>query len=213
MKRQVSALILLSVLIPASTGACSFDGLDVDRLVEDVIRRLPRDYSEPGAATPLDLVPGFITVDAASYSGFDLLRPFGPLHLYCRDGTRMIQLDLMAPDTTLKITRPLKACSGKTGSIISTAGARVTVTFKVVNATNPMSENDSSGASLVNVDVPAPVSISSINMSLQGGGEVPEAAFALAWRLFPAVAAEVWQDVLKWRLYGLLNILTSAPSF
>ncbi|XP_077552056.1 uncharacterized protein LOC144166406 [Haemaphysalis longicornis] len=211
MKHQVSALILFGVLFPASTSTCSFEGLDVERLLNEVIKQLPHNYSEPGAAAPLDLVPGFITVEAARYSGFDLLRPFGPLHLYCRNETRMVQLDLMAPETALKITRPWKTCYGKTGVIISTAGARVTVTFKVVNATNPISENDASGSFLMNADVPAPVSINSINMYLQGGGEVPEVAFSLAWRLFPGGATEVWHDVLKWRLYSLLNNLTSVP--
>lgn len=183
-----------------SEASCDFSGLDLDEMVNDVVSQLPAEHSGP-RRPPEEVIPGLF-LGSVVYAGLDQLRPYGPLLPYCRNGSRLVQVDLAATEGQLKVLLPWKTCAGQKGTIETTTGARGTVTFKVVRLSDM---EGSSPASLVHHSGPTPVIVDPVSVYLRGAGDILGTAFTVVGKLFPQLPKEFWLDVLSHRLRVLLT--------
>ncbi|KAH7941650.1 hypothetical protein HPB49_015852 [Dermacentor silvarum] len=121
---------VVSVYIRGAEDAdyCDFSGIDLYEKVNAVVNELPPEYSQPDRK-PEEVIPG-VFLGTIVYKGLDNLRPYGPVFSHCRNGTRLVQVDLATDDRLMEAFMPWKTCGGQQGSIRTYASARVTVTFK-----------------------------------------------------------------------------------
>lgn len=211
--RRFSVVLLLCVgMVRAVTQfktspadeSCDFSGLDLDRMVNDIVSQLPAEDSGP--KRPFDeALPGLF-VGSLVHTGFDKLRPYGPLLPYCRNGSRLVQVDLATTEDLLKVSVPWKTCAGQKGTAETTTGARVTVTFEVARLTG---KEGSTGATLVHHSGPTPVAVESVSVYLRGAGDILGGAVTVVGKLFPQMPKEFWLDVLTYRLRAILRGITS----
>lgn len=186
-------------------ASCDFSGLDLDEMVNDVVSQLPAEY--PRHKRPFEeVIPGLF-VGSIVHTGLDKLRPYGPPLPYCRNGSRLVQVDLATAGDQLKALVPWKTCGGQKGTIETTTGARVTVTFKVVRLTG---KEGSTQAALVHHSGPTPVIVESVSIYLRGAGDILGTAFTVVGKLFPQMPKEFWLDVLTHRLRVILQDITSS---
>ncbi|XP_037577189.1 uncharacterized protein LOC119459548 [Dermacentor silvarum] len=181
---------------------CDFSGIDLYQEVDAVIKELPPEYSQPDRK-PEEVIPG-VFLGTIVYKGLDNLRPYGPVLSYCRNGTRLVQVDLATDDRLMEAFMPWKTCGGQQGSIGTYASARVTVTFKVVDT----STAEPSVKNQVNLDHhsgPTPVSVHAVSVYLRGAGDTVGSAVEIASKLFPQLPKEFWLDMVTWRLRTVLK--------
>lgn len=181
-------------------ASCDFSGLDLDEMVNDVVIQLPAEYSRLKRPAE-EVIPGLF-LGSVVHTGLDKLRPYGPLLPYCRKGSRLVQVDLAATEHQLKASLPWKTCAGQKGTIETTTGARVTVTFEVVR---PTDKEGRTHAILVHHSGPTPVIVEPVSVYLRGAGDILGTAFTVVGKLFPQMPKEFWLDVLSHRLRALLR--------
>lgn len=181
-------------------ASCDFSGLDLDEMVNGVVIQLPAEDSGP-KRPPEEVIPGLF-LGSVVHAGLDKLRPYGPLLPYCRNGSRFVQVDLAPTEGQLKVWLPWKTCAGQKGTIETTTGARVTVTFEVVR---PTENEGSTHAILVHHSGPTPVIVEPVTVYLRGAGDILGTAFTVVGKLFPQLPKEFWLDVLSSRLRALLR--------
>ncbi|XP_077521575.1 uncharacterized protein LOC144132794 isoform X2 [Amblyomma americanum] len=177
--------------------SCDFSDMDLDNMVDAVVKKLPSEYLNPNLKVD-KVIPG-LTVGRMAYTGLDKLKTYGPVLPYCRDGLRLVQVDLASRDEELAAAMPWEYCGGKKGELGSRASGRVTVTFKV---------DDSSGnkeAKLVHHSEPKLVSIEKMSMYLYGAGDLIGGVFAACRLVLPEVPRSFWQDLLTTRLGAILK--------
>ncbi|XP_075556956.1 uncharacterized protein LOC142589053 [Dermacentor variabilis] len=209
-----TALMLVSVGMAAAvpppyvpTGDCDFSGLDFDAMVNDIIGKLPTEYSTK-RAKPDEVVPG-LYLDSIVLKGMDILRPYGAALGYCRNGTRLVQVDLATTHGPLAVIVLWKTCGGQNGTIVTYTGARVTVIFEVVDPHGEEAKSNGGAARLVHHSGPMPVHLDDALVSLNGAGEFLGIAVAFLSKLFPQIANEFWNDTVS---YTLRNILKEASN-
>ncbi|XP_077540227.1 uncharacterized protein LOC144152698 [Haemaphysalis longicornis] len=98
MASSMTAVIFLFLASASATqttspGSCSFADEDLEHVIEnDLIAKLPSvRLSNKGLYEP----SGELTTVNATIEGVDSFRLFGPLLPYCRNGTRVVQFDLV----------------------------------------------------------------------------------------------------------------------
>ncbi|XP_075556953.1 uncharacterized protein LOC142589051 isoform X2 [Dermacentor variabilis] len=206
----ITALMLVSVgmarAVPSpylQTGDCNFSGLDLDAMVNDIIGRVPKEYSikSPNSG---DVVPG-LSLGAVVFKGMDMLRPYGAALGYCRNGTRLVQVDLANTDGVLEATVPWKTCGGQKGTIETYSGARVTVIFEVVDPHGEEAKSNGGAARLAHHSGPIPVHLDDAFVSLNGAGEFLGIAVAVLTKLFPQLPKEFWNDTVSYTLRDILK--------
>ncbi|KAL1442925.1 hypothetical protein MTO96_030553, partial [Rhipicephalus appendiculatus] len=118
--------------------ACDFSGVDLERMVRDVLKHLPVTYAEH-ENWPEAFFAGLLS-SSIIYTGFDKLKLSGPVVPYCRNGTRLVQVELATTGERTRLLPRLswKTCNGLNGTFGTYTGARVTVTFEVVKPGYPL---------------------------------------------------------------------------
>lgn len=211
--RRFSVLLFLCVgMVRAITQfktspadeSCDFSGIDLDEMVNDIVSQLPAEYSGP--KRPFDEVLPGLFLGSVVHTGLDKLRPYGPLLPYCRNGSRLVQVDLATTEDQLKVSVPWKTCAGQRGTAETTTGARVTVTFEVVR---PADKQGSTHATLVHHSGPTPVAVESVSVYLRGAGDILGSAVTVVGKLFPQLPKEFWLDMLTYRLRAILRGIAS----
>ncbi|XP_077521718.1 uncharacterized protein LOC144132877 [Amblyomma americanum] len=215
MKIPVTAAVLLlatgsALAIPKTIGpedGCNFSGLDLDNMVNAIVSQLPPEYSQPDKK-PEEIIPG-VFLGTIVYTGLDRMRQYGPALGYCRNGSRLVQVDLDTGDDVVVAFTPWKTCAGQEGRLSSHATARVTVTFKVVDAS---ADSNDIGFKLIHHSGPSPVSIEGVSMYLDGAGELLGNAVTMLCDLFPQRPREFWRNMFTWRLRTILREISGLPS-
>lgn len=211
----IGAVILMSARMTSaapqetkgSSESCDYSGMDLDRMVNTVIDKLPEEYSQPDRK-PQEVVPGLF-LGTIVYLGLNNLRPYGPVHRYCHNGQTFAQVDLATTDGRLKAFMPWMTCAGKNGSIEGYAKARVTVIFKVVDPTLDERRNSATGSSLLKGLRPQLVSLDDLYIRLRGAGDILETAASIFGKLFPQLQQDFWFELVTWRLENVLYEITA----
>lgn len=190
------------------TVGCDFSGLDLDAMVNDIIEKLPSEYSTKGSK-PGEVVSGLF-LGPITFRGMDKLRPFGAVVGYCRNGTSLVQVDLATMSGMLEAVMPWKTCGGQKGTIETYAGARATIIFEVVH---PRDEGESSGAGpkLVYHSGPIPIYMDDVYVSLNGAGEFLRTTVAVLSKLFPQLPKEFWMDAIGDKLRRAIEEASRKP--
>lgn len=212
--RRLSALLLLCVgmvrAIPQlntspADAFCDFSGLDLEEMVNSVVRQVPAEFPGPQRPTQ-EVIPGLF-VGTVVNTGLDKLRPYGPILPYCRNGSRLVQVDLATTANQLKASMPWKTCGGQKGTVETTTGVRMTVTFEVVRRSD---KEGSTHETLVHHSGPTPVSMESVYVTLRGAGDILGTAVTVVGKLFPQLPKEFWMETLTFRLHVILRDITSS---
>nr|XP_050037378.1 uncharacterized protein LOC126534173 [Dermacentor andersoni] len=186
---------------------CDFSDLDVEKMVDSIVRRLPQSYSTPGQK-PEEIVLG-ITMDPPVLKGLDNFEPYGPLFSYCRKGAKLVQLDLVT-DRLMELSAAWKTCNGKEGVIGTYGTARVTVTFEVVNVTGE-DNFQAKGKKLVLHSDPNPVDVSVVSVYIRGVGELLSNVVSASRLFLPKLPTELLTNEVRFRFRQILKDLTERP--
>lgn len=190
-----------------SSDRCDFSGLELEKMVDNVFRHLPASHTSP-RDKPQRIIPE-ITIDPPVIKGLDNFEPYGPVFSYCRNGAKLVQVDI-ASDRLIELSAAWKTCSGKDGVIGTYGTARVTVTFEVVNATREDGLQEK-GMKLVLHGYPKAVGVNVVSVYIRGAGELL-GNFVEASRIFlPKLPMELLTDVVTFRLRQIVKDLTERP--
>lgn len=212
MRKGRAVLFLLCFLLPyarpqttSSAGTCDFSGLNLELMVTDVLSHLPVQYAEH-EHWPEAFIAGFLS-SSVVYTGFDKLKLFGPVVPYCKNGSRLVQVDLATSgEDQVSAWARWKTCNGLNGTFGTYTGARVTVTFEVVNPTFP--RRGGSVPVLTHHSGPRPVFIDKVSLFLDGAGDVLATVTAVVGKLFPQFSKEFWIYGLTTKLGNILSIVS-----
>ncbi|KAL1480503.1 hypothetical protein MTO96_050971 [Rhipicephalus appendiculatus] len=111
-------------------GQCDFSKINAEQMVRNIVGKLPSSYTDP-EMRPEEIFLG-ITLGVPVLKGADIFKLYGPVSTYCRNGARLVQVDIVA-DYPIDFSAPWKICSGKKGVVGIHGTARVTVTFEVTH--------------------------------------------------------------------------------
>ncbi|XP_037575901.1 uncharacterized protein LOC119458150 [Dermacentor silvarum] len=215
MKRRTQLVLLAACTVmlicfaqaEESSDMCDFSGLDLEKMVDNIFRRVPASYSTP-RDKPLQIIPE-ITIDAPVIKGLDKFELYGPVFSYCRNGAKLVQVDIVF-DRLIELSATWKTCSGTEGVIGTYGTARVTVTFEVVNATREDGLQEK-GMKLVLHGYPKAVGVDVVSVYIRGAGELL-GNFVAASRIFlPKLPMELLTDVVTFRLRQIVKDLTERP--
>ncbi|XP_077552023.1 uncharacterized protein LOC144166382 [Haemaphysalis longicornis] len=194
------ASVIESMATP-SGDPCDFSGLDMEDMVNTIVRRLPSRYTPP-ALHELEFTSGIF--GRPIYHNMDKLETFSPVVGFCRDGLKLIQVDLVNTVGLLHMVTPWRTCGGKNGTIDVDIRARVTVTFEVADPmviTNP-TLNESP---VTLHGVPQPVFVETESVRVKGAGEVFDTVASVLGRLVPGIFEEKAEELVTYRLRDVLN--------
>ncbi|KAH6926742.1 hypothetical protein HPB50_021451 [Hyalomma asiaticum] len=218
------------------TVGCDFSGLDLDAMVNDIIEKLPSEYSTKGSK-PGEVVSGLF-LGPITFRGMDKLRPFGAVVGYCRNGTSLVQVDLATMSGMLEAVMPWKTCGGQKGTIETYTGARATIIFEnksthkhsqaeafivlwlhcvawliPCRSSTPVTRENPSGAGpkLVYHSGPIPIYMDDVYVSLNGAGEFLRTTVAVLSKLFPQLPKEFWMDAIGDKLRRALEEASRKP--
>lgn len=200
------SLVFASVQAVSAQDKCDFSDVDTEEMVENVLRKLPHLYTVPNMK-PVEIFLG-ITFGPVQLKGADIFKLYGPVSKYCRNGARLVQVDIIA-DRPIDFFTPWKICSGKEGVLGVQGTARVTVTFEVANAT--ASSEPKGERKLVVVGELMPVNTRVNAVYLRGAGEVLQNAVGYSRILLPAISDELWEGAVKFELRKMLQKATEDP--
>ncbi|XP_075721486.1 uncharacterized protein LOC142764837 [Rhipicephalus microplus] len=200
------SLVFASVQAVSAQDKRDFSDVDTVEMVESVLRKLPHLYTVPNMK-PVELILG-ITFGPVQLKGADIFKFYGPVSKYCRNGARLVQVDIIA-DHPIDFFTPWKICSVKEGVLGVQRTARVTVTFEVANAT--ASSEPKGERKLVVVGELMPVNTRVNAVYLRGAGEVLQNAVGYSRILLPAISDELWEGAVKFELRKMLQKATEDP--
>lgn len=186
---------------------CDFSGLDIDDMVKTIVQRLPSHHT-PSFRKEEEVFSGFF-LGPTTYNNMDKLETFSPVVGFCRDGLKLVQVDLLNSKAPLHVVMPWKTCAGKNGTVEIYTRARVTVTLKVVDPT--IVTNETLGESpMVHHGIPQPVFVEVVSLRLKGAGEVLGTVASVLGRLFQSIVREFGEEMVTYGLRDVLNEIGSS---
>ncbi|XP_077552022.1 uncharacterized protein LOC144166381 [Haemaphysalis longicornis] len=135
----------------ASGDPCDFSGIDMEDMVKTILLRLPSHHTQSNRHAE-EVVSGFF-VGPTEYKNMDDLEMFSPVVGFCRDGLKLMQVDVLNTKVPMLVLIPWRTCGGKNGTIEALTQARVTLTFRVVDPTVITNETRNE-SSMIHADVP-----------------------------------------------------------
>ncbi|KAK8780683.1 hypothetical protein V5799_017978 [Amblyomma americanum] len=202
--KLLAAAVLMALAVAAGAfstrgGKCDTPDIDLDGEVDKLLEKLPK-------AHPLGIRQGFSSVFAGleigdvTVTGMNKIERSGPVVPYCKNGSSIVQADLINP-AAVQFTMPWKTCGGQKGNIhLSADLSRFTLDLSVAN-------EESSGKYLSMGDdfSPVPVMTYNVNFVVEGLGRPGNIASGVLSKLFPSVFLEVWMQAFFWSLRGVLD--------
>lgn len=186
----------------ASGDPCDFSGIDMEDMVKKILRRLPSHHTKSNGHVE-EVVSGFF-VGPTEYKNMDDLEMFSPVVGFCRDGFKLMQVDVLNTKAPLLVLIPWRTCGGKNGTIEVFTQARVTLTFRVVDPTVITNETRNESP-MIHPDVPQLVYMSVGRLRLRGAGEVLGAVAMHLGKLFPGIIKELGHEMVTYILRDVLN--------
>lgn len=193
---------VMEPMATASADSCDFSGMDKEDLVKTILRGLPSHHTQSNSHAQ-EVVSGFF-VGPTEYKDMDKLETLTPVVGFCRDGLKLMQVDLVNTKGPLLVVIPWRTCGGKNGTIELYMRARVTVTFKVADPTVITNETLNESR-MIHPDVPQPVFVEVGAFRLRGAGEVLGTVASVLGRLFQGIVKELGEEMVTYRLRDVLN--------
>ncbi|KAL1415331.1 hypothetical protein MTO96_029602 [Rhipicephalus appendiculatus] len=189
-----------------SEGQCDFSKINAEQMVRNIVGKLPSSYTDP-EMRPDEIFLG-VTLGVPVLKGADIFKLYGPVSTYCRNGARLVQVDIVA-DYPIDFSAPWKICSGKEGVVGIHGTARVTVTFEVANAT-AQDQPHAEGKLVLHGEL-MPVNTKVNSVYLRGAGELLQNAAGASRIFLPAISAEIWEGTMKFVLRKMLKEAIERP--
>ncbi|XP_077552027.1 uncharacterized protein LOC144166387 [Haemaphysalis longicornis] len=186
----------------ASGDPCDFSGLDMEDMVKTIFLRLPSRYTQHNSHEE-EFVSGFY-VGPTVYHNMDKLETFGPVVGFCRDGLKLMQVDVANTMALLHVVIPWRTCGGKNGTIDFYNSARVTVTFQVTDPT-VITNQTLNESPMIHHGIPLPVFVTAESVRVKGAGEVVGAVASNLRILFQGIVNEIGEEMVTYRLRDALN--------
>lgn len=213
-------LILCATIAHAVMGSsttpngepCDFSGIDVENTVTGVLDRFPVEY-DPELNREPSITVGGVSLHDPIYTGLDRLEQQGPVKGYCRNGTRLVHVELATSGgNLLKVFIPWSTCAGERGTLQLSARVRFTLTFEVIpnNDARPSARR---APQLRLRNGPVPLSVDPVDVLLQDAGEVPRALVLYLAKLFPQLQRQYWMHIFNYGLRDAIkNSVESLPA-
>lgn len=209
----VAVVVLLSAgflsAVPQSGATsvgetCDFSGLDLEDMVQTLVGRLPSTYTPPNGKAE-EIVSGLF-VEPTVYKNMDKLHPITPVVGFCRDGLKLVQVDLANSNAPLHVVIPWRTCGGKNGTLETYNQARVTVTLKVADPGADVTNQTLNESPMVHHGIPVAVDVQVGAVALRGAGEVLGTVVSVLGRLlFQGIARELGDEMVTYKLRDVVN--------
>ncbi|XP_050037351.1 uncharacterized protein [Dermacentor andersoni] len=190
-------LCLLAASVAAIPEKCQIPDEDWEELVDQFLAKIPNDYSFPGphdATKHNEVLSGF-TVGDITLSGLSNLKRYGTVRVFCKNGKPVVDI-VMGSHVPMKMSVPWKYCGGKTGLLGTQAKhVKVCIGFDV--------EQVDGKVALRPVRV-SPKWIETMDVKLEGAGDVVKTVAHLMGKLMPAFVKDFWIENLPWRMHKIL---------
>uniref|UniRef100_A0A131Z0T9 Metastriate one of each protein family n=1 Tax=Rhipicephalus appendiculatus TaxID=34631 RepID=A0A131Z0T9_RHIAP len=192
---------LLAATVVAIPEKCHIPDEDWEELVDQFLAKVPNEYTFPGpneATKHNEVLAGF-TVGDMTLSGLSYLKRYGTVRVYCKNGKPHVDI-AMGSQAPVKMSIPWKYCGGKTGLLGTQANhVKICIGFDVVE--------DGGKVALKPVRV-SPKWIESMDIKVDGAGEVVNTVAYLMGKLMPAFVKDFWIENLPWRMHKMLEQIT-----
>ncbi|XP_077552026.1 uncharacterized protein LOC144166385 [Haemaphysalis longicornis] len=193
---------VMESMATASGDPCDLSDVDKEDMVKTILRGLPSHHTQSNSHAQ-EVVSGFF-VGPNEYKDMDKLETFTPVVGFCRDGLKLMQVDLVNTKGPLLLVIPWRTCGGKNGTIEVYFKARVTVTFKVADPT-VITKQTLNESPMIHPDVPLPVFVDVVAVGLKGAGDVLGTVASVLGRLFQGLVKELGEEMVTYRLRDVLN--------
>lgn len=175
-----------AMAVVSSGSSCDFSSVSVEDAIDKLIAQFP-EYEIIGPEKYYPVFAGF-EISGSNVSGFHKLHQYGPVMPYCRNGTRLVQVDFINFGDVL-IATPWKHCSGHQGTFsLRSMLSRFTVQFHV-----GLSDEDGETKLSYN-GFTIPVTTENIQAEVDGAGRNVNVVAGVLAMMFPEVTKEMWNQ-------------------
>ncbi|XP_037499286.1 uncharacterized protein LOC119373331 [Rhipicephalus sanguineus] len=193
---MVSLTFGLASAIPAK---CHIPDEDWQVLTEQFLAKMQSEYIFPrgsnNSSKNNEVLPG-VTTGETTLTGLSHLERYGTVRVYCKNGKPRVDVSLVAR-APLKMSMPWKYCGGKSGVVTTLAKhVKVGIGFEVDEVGN--------NVTLRPVWV-SPKWIETMDVQLEGAGDVIKTAASIMGKLMPAFVKDFWIENLPWRIHKVLE--------
>lgn len=190
----------------SSADTCDFSGLDLENTVRGMLDRFPVEYDPERGEEPSVVVAGVSLYDPI-YTGLDKLEPQGPVKGFCRNGTRLVHVELATSGgNMLKVFIPWSTCAGERGILHLSARVRFTLTLEVVPLIDARLPSPAA-PKLVLRNGPVPLFVDPVDVLIQDAGEVLRFLVLYLAKLIPQLPRQYWMHLLN---YGLRDAIKNS---
>ncbi|KAK8764323.1 hypothetical protein V5799_033074 [Amblyomma americanum] len=131
-------------------------------------------------------------------AGLNNLKRYGTVHVFCKDGKPHVDIT-MGSQGPLKMSVPWKYCGGVTGTVGTQANhVKICVGFDV---------EEVDGKVTVRPVRVSPKWIETVDVKLDGAGDVAKTATHIVSKLMPAFVKDFWIENLPWRMHRIMEQL------
>ncbi|XP_037500005.1 uncharacterized protein LOC119374025 isoform X1 [Rhipicephalus sanguineus] len=198
---SMAAAAILALLTALSLGrltesACDGRGLKVFDAVNELVKKLPAEYSE-SLNRESDWFPG-VTLTTMTLKGLENCEILGPIQSYCRGNDDLILFELHC--TPLSNTIHWSMCNGHNGTLVSTIRyARMSVEFFTEYV------NNGTDVRLVSAGTVAPSELTGVGLTITGSSEFLTNAISMLGAPFSEPVREMWLGTLPGFLLNVLH--------
>lgn len=190
----------------SSADGCDFSGLDLENTVRGMLDRFPVEYDLEKGEEPSVVVSG-VSLYNPIYTGLDKLDPQGPVKGFCRNGTRLVHVELATSGgNMLKVFIPWSTCDGERGVLQMSARVRFTLTLEVIPASDARLPSPTA-PKLVLRNGPVPLFVDPVDVLIQDAGEVLRFIVLYLAKLFPQLPRQYWMYLFN---YGLRDAIKNS---
>ncbi|KAK8765668.1 hypothetical protein V5799_031717 [Amblyomma americanum] len=178
---------------------CHIPDEDWEELADQFLAKMPNEFTFPrgsGDSPKNNEILAGITVGDMTLTGLDRLERYGTVRVYCKNGKPFVSVSMVAR-APLKMSAPWKYCGGKSGLVGTQANhVKVCINFEV--------DEVDGKATLRPVRV-SPKWIESLDVKLDGAGDVVKTVSSIVGKMMPAFVKDFWIENLPWRMNKVLE--------
>ncbi|KAK8785870.1 hypothetical protein V5799_007762, partial [Amblyomma americanum] len=189
----------MAMTVMAVPEKCHIPDEDWEELADQFLAKLPNEFTFPrgsGDSPKNNEILAGITVGDMTLTGLDRLERYGTVRVYCKNGKPFVSVSMVAR-APLKMSAPWKYCGGKSGLVGTQANhVKVCINFEV--------DEVDGKATLRPVRV-SPKWIESLDVKLDGAGDVVKTVSSIVGKMMPAFVKDFWIENLPWRMNKVLE--------
>lgn len=195
---SLAFMIVAVAAVPSQKGTpCDFTGFDSYATVSRILAKMPPS-TKPAHNKFSAVFPGF-ELGELIVSGLPHLEQYGPVHPFCVNGSRLLQVDLIhRRDVTMSME--WRSCSGMQGNVTLRAElSRFTVLFRLSDS------GVGNGTALSFVAPVAPVTLEGAQVGVEGANRAMKIVTGVLSNVFEGVVREAYNQLFFSTFYGALQ--------